>query len=375
MKYYIIAGEASGDLHGSNLMKSIKKFDPEADFRFLGGDLMKAQGGTLVRHFREMAYMGLDAIMHLRAVLKNLKNCKIDIENWRPDVVILIDYAGFNLPVAKFAHNKGFRTFYYISPKVWAWKESRVKKIKKFVDKLFVIFPFEIEYFRKFNIEVEYFGNPLSEVINEFNELKDDLCTFVKNNGLGIRPIIALVAGSRIGEIKRLLPEMITATNDKTDFQRVVAGAPSIPEEVYKTIIEGTDIRVIYGQTYNLISNSKIAIVTSGTATLETALLKTPEVVVFKTNFITYCIGKLLVDIKFFSLVNLIMGHLVVKELLQFNLGRDIKNEIDKLVNDNAYREKMLEEFNVLEQMLMHKGVSERVAQRMISLLSSKNLF
>jgi lipid-A-disaccharide synthase len=371
MKYYIVAGEASGDLHGSNLMKSIKKYDLGAEFRFMGGDLMNAQGGTLVRHFRDMAFMGLDAVMHLRLVLKNLNNCKIDIKNWGPDVVILIDFAGFNLPVAKFAHDNGIKTFYYISPKVWAWKESRVKKIKKYVDKLFVIFPFEIEYFRKFNIEVEYFGNPLSDVINEFDKQKDDLNSFIKKNGLNTKPIIALVAGSRIAEIRRLLPEMIAATKDRIDFQLVVAGAPSIPQELYKKIIHENDIRVVYGQTYNLISNSRIAIVTSGTATLETALLKTPEVVVFKTNFITYCIGKLLVDIKFFSLVNLILGHLVVKELLQFNLPQKINNEVDKLINDDVYRAKMLEEFNVLEQMVMHKEVSDRIAQKMVSLMRS----
>ncbi len=369
MKYYIIAGEASGDLHGSNLMKSLKTHDSKADFRFLGGDLMKAQGGTLVKHFREMAFMGLDAIMHLKSVLKNLSNCKKDIINWKPDVVILIDYAGFNLPVAEFAHKNRIKTFYYISPKVWAWKESRVKKLKNFVDKIFVIFPFEIEYFRKFQIEVEYFGNPLSDVIQEFNEQKEELGTFVKNNGLGIRPIIALVAGSRPGEIKRLLPEMITATKDMNDFQLVVAGAPSIPEELYKKIIGRNNIRVVYGQTYNLISNSKIAIVTSGTATLETALLKTPEVVVFKTNTITYHIGKLIVDIKFFSLVNIILGREVVKELLQFNLARDIKNELTKIINDNNYREKMLKDFDILEQMVMQKGVSDKIAQKMISLL------
>jgi lipid-A-disaccharide synthase len=373
LKYYIIAGEASGDLHGSNLMKSIKKFDPGADFRYMGGDLMTAQGGKLVKHFRDMAFMGLDAVMHLRMVLKNLKNCKNDIKSWNPDVVILIDYAGFNLPVAEFSHKNGIRTFYYISPKVWAWRESRVKKIKEFVDRLFVIFPFETEYFRKFSIEAEYFGNPLSDVINEFRMQKDDKETFIRKNRLAAKPIIALVAGSRRGEITRLLPEMIEATKELTGYQLVVAGAPSIPESIYKKIIASNNIQVVYGQTYNLISNSDVAIVTSGTATLETALLKTPEVVVFKTNMITYRIGKLFVDIKFFSLVNLIMGREVVRELLQFNLARDIKSEVDKLLNDTAYRNKMLEDYKVLEQKVMLENVSDKVGQRMVSLLQTKN--
>jgi lipid-A-disaccharide synthase len=374
MKYYIIAGEASGDLHGSNLMKAVKVHDPLAEFRFMGGDLMKAQGGILVKHFKDMAFMGLDALMHLRRVLKNLKDCKNDIKSWNPDVVILIDYAGFNLRIAGFAFKNKIKTFYYISPKVWAWKESRVKKIKKYIDKLFVIFPFEIEYFRKFGIEVEYFGNPLADVINDFNSQKEVLDIFIKKNDLSSKPIIALVAGSRKGEINRLLPEMINAVNGLNDYQFVVAGAPSIPEEVYKKITGKSEIKVVYGQTYNLISNATLAIVTSGTATLETALLKTPEVVVFKTNNITYRIGKLLVDIKFFSLVNLILGREAVRELLQFNLARDIRQEIEKLIHDVEYRKKMLGDFDVLEQMVMRHGVSDGVAQKMVSLLKNKQL-
>lgn len=369
MKYYIIAGEASGNLHGSNLMKSLKMVDPVSEFRFMGGDLMTAQGGKLVMHYRNMAYMGLDAIFHLKTVLQRMKFCKNDIISWRPDVIILIDFAGFNLPIAEFAHNKGIKTFYYISPKVWAWKESRVKKLKKFVDKIFVILPFEVGYFKKFQIDVEYHGNPLVDAIHEFQAKKSDFNTFIKNNNLDERPIIAIVAGSRFGEIKRLLPEMIKAIGDKIEYQLVIAGAPAIPLDFYKKFIAGHNIKIVFGQTYELISNSTLAIVTSGTATLETAMLKTPEVVVFKTHPITYFIGRSLVKIEFFSLVNLIMQRQVVKELLQFHLADNILKEVDKIITNDLYREKMLHDFDTIERMLGKQGVSDRIAQKMATLL------
>jgi lipid-A-disaccharide synthase len=370
MKYYLIAGEASGDLHGSNLMKSLKKADPQAEFRFWGGDLMKDHGGEPVKHIRELAYMGLDVILHLRAIFRNMKLCKNDVLSWKPDVLIFIDYPGFNLPVAEFAHNNGIRTFYYISPKVWAWKESRVKKIKQYIDQLFVIFPFEVEYFKKFGIEAQYFGNPLADAIHEFKQRKTGSIEFIKRNNLENKPIIALLAGSRKGEITSILPEMIKAVRDKDNFQYVIAGAPSIGKHMYENILQNTNIKVVYNQTYDLISNSTLAIVTSGTATLETALLKTPEVVVFKTNFPTFVVGKILVGLKYFSLVNLIMNKEVVAEFLQLNLAERIKQAIDKILNDPQYKQQMLKDFDEIERRLGIPGVSDRIAEKMISLLS-----
>jgi lipid-A-disaccharide synthase len=369
MKYYLIAGEASGDLHGSNLMKSIKKSDPEAEFRFQGGDLMVAQGGTLIKHYKDMAFMGLDAVIHLRAVFRQMKKCKADILSWKPDVVILIDYAGFNLPIAEFAHNNKIKTFYYITPKVWAWQESRVKKLKKHLDKLFVIFPFEVDYFKKFGIEAEYFGNPLVDAIHEYNSKKGSLDDFVAKNSLNVKPIIALIPGSRVGEISRLLPEMLTAIDGLDGYEFVIAGAPSISKDLYEKVCNDRKIKIVYGQTYDLMSNAKAAIVTSGTATLETAMLKCPEVVVFKTSPITYRIGMLIVNIKFFSLVNIILDRLVVKELLQFNLARDSREELDRILHNDTYRSTMLADFDKIEKLMGEPGVSDRVAARMVELI------
>ncbi len=370
MKYYIIAGEASGDLHGSNLMKSLKRIDPHAEFRFMGGDLMKEQGGTLVKHFREMAHMGLDVILHIRTVLKNMRFCKNDIAAWNPDLLILIDYWGFNSRVGLFAKSKGIKTFFYIAPKVWAWNESRVKILKQFINKLFVIFPFEVEYFKKHEIEAEYFGNPLNDSIHDFLKHKENFETFTKKNELPQKPIIALVAGSRKSEITRLLPEMMNAMKDKSGYQFVVAGAPSINKNIYEEILKSSEIKVVYGQTYNLISNATVAIVTSGTATLETALLKTPQVVVFKTGLLTYAIGRPLVKLKYFSLVNLILNKQVVLELLQFNLAGRIRHEIDKILSDSVYRNQMHADYDIIDKMLGEHGVSDRFATRMVELMT-----
>ncbi len=370
MKYYLIAGEASGDLHGSNLMKSLKKADPLAEFRFMGGDLMHEQGGILVKHFREMAHMGLDVILHIRTILKSMRFCKNDIAAWKPDVLILIDYWGFNSRIGLFAKSSSIKTFFYIAPKVWAWNESRVKTLKQFIDKLFVIFPFEVGYFKKHEIEAEYFGNPLNDSIHEFLKIKEDFETFTEKNGLSKKPIIALVAGSRKSEITRLLPEMMKAMKDKNEFQLVVAGAPSINKSVYEEILKSSDIKVVYGQTYNLISNATVAIVTSGTATLETALLKTPQVVVFKTGLLTYAVGRPLVKLKYFSLVNLILNKQVVLELLQFDLARRIRLEVDKILSDAVYRNQMLADYDIIDQMLGEHGVSDRFANKMVELLT-----
>lgn len=368
MKYYLIAGEASGDLHGSNLMKSLKKEDVNAQFRCIGGDLMEQQGsGKLLKHYRELAFMGvIDVMLNIRKIAHNLNLCKKDILDWRPDVIILIDYAGFNLQIAKFAKSRGIKVFFYIAPKVWAWQESRVKLIRKYVDKLFVIFPFEVEYFKKHGIDADYFGNPLNDSIAEFKSHKPDFQTFIEKNKLSNKPIIALLAGSRKHEIERCLPEMMEALKEFNSYQLVVAGAPSISKELYSKVIGNNNVQLVFNQTYSLLSNATCAVVTSGTATLETSLLKVPEVVVFKTGPITYVIGKALVKIRFFSLVNIISGKEVVKELLQKNLAPDIKKEIAEILSNVEYKNKMLAEFDEIEKKLGGNGVSDRLAKQMV---------
>jgi lipid-A-disaccharide synthase len=370
MKYFIIAGEASGDLHGSNLLKSIKKNDVQAEFMIIGGDLMQAQGGKLLKHYREMAFMGLvDVVMNIRTIGKNMKMCKKQISEWNPDVVILIDYAGFNLRIAEFAKANGYKVFFYIAPKVWAWQESRVKKLKAHVDKLFVIFPFEVEYFKKHGIEAEYFGNPLKDEIAEFRKKGDDYQAFINRNNLTEKPIIALLAGSRKHEVTRCLPEMLEAVKNQNNYQLVIAAASAIPESIYQEIIKSYPVTVIYNQTYNILNHAHSAVVTSGTATLETALFKVPEVVVFKTGPLTYFIGKMIVKIKFFSLVNIILDKEVVKELLQENLATDIATEMKKILNDQNYRSKMIEDYNTIDNMLGESGVSDRIANKMAEIL------
>lgn len=365
MRYYLIAGEASGDLHGSNLIKALKLTDPNAEFRFYGGDLMQAAGNGLVKHYREMAFMGFfDVLANIRTITKNLRICKKDILNFKPDALILIDYAGFNLRIAGFAHKNSVRTFFYISPKVWAWKKKRIIKLKKYIDRLFVIFPFEVEYFRRNNLDVEFYGNPLLDSMEQFNQSIGAKSDFRKENDLSLEPIIALLSGSRSHEINRCLPEMVKAASKFPGYQFVVAGAPSIPEEQYKKLLEGTGIKVVYNKTYNLLKNSYAAVVTSGTATLETALFRVPQVVIFKTGFLTYHLGKLFVRIRFFSLVNLIAEKDVVKELLQFNLAEDIELELNSILNDPSRRQEILNGYDQIIASLGGSGTSQRIAKR-----------
>jgi len=365
MRYYLIAGEASGDLHGSNLMKAIKERDPNAEFRFYGGDLMKAVGTNLVKHFREMAFMGFfDVLANIRTITRNLRICKEDILNFKPDALILIDYAGFNLRVADFAHKNSIKTFYYISPKVWAWKKSRIEKLKKYTDKLFVIFPFEVEYFKQNGLEVEFYGNPLMDSLAEFKRNNSNDEGFRKENNLDERPIIALLSGSRKHEISRCLPEMIEASKRFTEFQFVVAGAPSIQNEQYLEILQDSKVRIVYNQTYRLLENSFAAVVTSGTATLETALFRVPQVVIFKTGGLTYHIGKLIISVRFFSLVNLIAERELVKEFLQFNLARDIEAELREICMNTKRRREILDGYDQIISILGGDGTSNRIANR-----------
>ncbi len=374
MKYFLIAGEASGDLHASRLVTSIKKLDPAAEFMFIGGDLMQdAAGQSALMHFRSMNVMGFTAVIgQLFKFGRILKQAKDVLASFQPDVFIPVDYAGFNLRMAKFAKKNGIPVFYYISPKVWAWRKSRIKIIRKYVDRMFAIFPFEVDFFQQHNVKVEYEGNPLMDVLYEFRQQDAGPDGFKKENNFQGEKIIALLAGSRNQEITLCLPEMVKATANFPGYMFVVAGAPSVDPELYSNILGDSGISVVYGKTYQLLSASEAAIVTSGTATLETALLNVPEVVVYKTGKFTYGIGKLFITFRFFSLVNLILGRELVKELLQDDLAKNMSIELQCILNDTNYRSEMIEGYGKIREMLGEPGVSGRIAHRMIGLLSEE---
>ncbi|WP_336067343.1 lipid-A-disaccharide synthase [Mesoflavibacter sp. CH_XMU1404-2] len=362
MKYYIISGEASGDLHGSNLMKSLQKVDANADFRFWGGDLMQTVGGTLVKHYKELAFMGfVEVVLNLRTIAKNLSFCKKDIENYKPDVIIFIDYPGFNLRIAKWAKAKGFKTHYYISPQIWAWKEGRIKDIKRDVDQMYVILPFEKDFYeKKHNFPVHFVGHPLIDAIS--NRIQIDDSEFRKNHNLSDKPIIALLPGSRKQEITKMLSVMLSLVNDYEDYQFVIAGAPGQDYDFYKQFIKQDNVNFISNKTYDLLSLSTAALVTSGTATLETALFKVPQVVCYKGSWISYQIGKRVVNLDFISLVNLILEKEAVTELIQndFNKKR-LKKELD-LILDEYERTKFFIDYYDLEKKLGGKGASLKTA-------------
>lgn len=367
MKYYIISGEASGDLHGSNLMKNIKIQDPEADFRFWGGDLMQEQGGTLVKHYRDLAFMGFaEVIMNLGTILGNISFCKKDIQAYQPDAVILIDYPGFNLRVAEFVKSLGIKVYYYISPQIWAWKTGRVHTIKKFVDRMFVILPFEKDFYAKYEYEVDFVGHPLLDAMQNLPEMNSE--EFKAKNQLDNRKIIALLPGSRKQEIRVKLPIMLSVVKDYPDYQFIVAGAPSMEESFYKEVANGTEMNIVFAQTYDLLRNSEAALVTSGTATLETALLNTPEVVCYKGSRISYEIGKRVVKhIQYISLVNLIMDKEVVKELIQQDLNyTNLKKELDLILN-SPKRQEILSDYAELRQKLGGPGASARTAEMIVT--------
>ncbi len=367
MKYYIIAGEASGDLHASNLMKEIKLLDKQADFRAWGGDLMQNEGAELTKHYRDLAFMGfIEVIQNLGTIRKNFKLCKTDLLDYKPDILILVDYPGFNLRIAEFAHKHNIKTYYYISPKIWAWKKSRAWKIKKYIDKLFVIFPFETDFYKQYDYKVHYVGNPLVDEITRKKQSLPDKEQFLKTNKLDARPIIALLAGSRKQEIKLILPEMLKMLDKYADYQFVIAGAPSFTYDNYKDYIENKDVKVIFNQTYDLLKHSYAAIVTSGTATLETAVFNVPQVVVYKMLQLQYDIGKYFIKVKFFSLVNIIMDNEIVKELLQNDLEHKISHELDRILNDDNYRQTMLNNYEQLQERLGKPGASKRTAMQIV---------
>jgi lipid-A-disaccharide synthase len=364
MKYYLVAGEASGDLHGANLMKELKKRDPKAEFRYYGGDLMQAEGGTLVKHFADMAFMGFfEVVANLRTILKNLAACKADIAQYQPDVLVLIDFPGFNLKIAAFAKQQGLPVYYYISPKVWAWNQKRVLKIKRVVDHLFCILPFEVDFYKTWGMDVDYVGNPLLDAVAAFTPDAE----FLQKNNLTDKKIIALLPGSRKQEINYLLPDMLAVADKYPDHQFVIAGAPSFAADYYDQYLQGRQIPVLFNATYDILSNAHAAVVASGTATLETALFNVPQVVVYKGNPISIGIARAVVKIKHISLVNLIMDSGVVKELIQQDCTPEtISQEIDLILNDSTYRQTMLTNYDKLDQKMGQPGASAKTAELIV---------
>lgn len=377
MKYYLIAGEASGDLHGANLMKGLLKSDPDAQFRFWGGDKMAAVGGeqNLARHYKTTSFFGIaEVVLNLRTILRQLKECKNDVREFAPDVLILIDYPGFNFKMAKFAHGIGITTFYYISPKVWAWKESRVRLIRKYVDRLFIIFPFEIEYFRRKGIDAIFEGNPLVDSVAQRKAALPSREEFLRQNDIpDDKPLVALLAGSRKGEIRNSLPFMVDLSRRFPGHRFVVAGVPWLEKSLYDTALAGSDVMYVCDQTYPLLSFADAAVVTSGTATLETALIGTPEFICYKTDGLTYRAGRLLLKIRFISLVNLVMDREVVRELIQGDMNmRNAEAELKAILPGGEKHDRMMADYAELRRTIGGDGASDRFAARMVELLKEK---
>ena len=378
MKYYFVVGEASGDLHASNLMKAIKQRDAEAEFRFFGGDNMKAVGGTMVKHYKELAYMGfIPVMMHLRTILGNMKMCKNDIVGWKPDVLILVDYPGFNLDIAKFIHAKtNIPVYYYIAPKIWAWKEYRIKNIKRDVDKLFSILPFEVDFFeKKHNYQIQYVGNPTLDEVEKFkSEHNENFAGFTTRTHLEGKPIIALLSGSRKQEIADNLPLMVEAVRPLMDrYQVVVAGAPSIDMALYDKYLSGTGVKVVPNETYSLLMQAEAALVTSGTATLETALFGVPQVVCYYLPFgkVYSFLRRFFLKIPYVSLVNLVLGREGVKELIADGMTVEAaRAELLKVLNGGEARDEMLASYAELKQKLGETGAPEHAAKLIIESLS-----
>ncbi|MCM0365099.1 MULTISPECIES: lipid-A-disaccharide synthase [Bacteroides] len=375
MKYYLIVGEASGDLHASHLMAALKEEDPRAEFRFFGGDMMAAVGGTMVKHYKELAYMGfIPVLLHLRTIFANMKRCKEDIVAWAPDVVILVDYPGFNLDIAKFVHAKTkIPVYYYISPKIWAWKEYRIKNIRRDVDELFSILPFEVEFFEGHQYPIHYVGNPTVDEVTAFKATNPEtFADFISDNELADKPIIALLAGSRKQEIKDNLPDMIRAASAFPDYQLVLAAAPGISPEYYAEFVKGTNLQVIFGRTYRLLQQADVALVTSGTATLETALFRVPQVVCYHTPVgkLVSFLRKHILKVKFISLVNLIAGREVVRELVADTMTvENMRNELKRLLFQEDYRRKMLDGYEEMARLLGPVGAPRHAAREMVKLL------
>ncbi len=372
MRYYIIAGEASGDLHGSNLIKGLLRHDPNTEIRFWGGDMMAAAGGEMVRNYKDNAVMGIvEVVSRLGSILGNMSFCKQDILQWKPDAVILIDYPGFNLKIAKFTHSHGIKTFYYIPPKVWARGKGRIKQLRKYIDKTFIIFPFEIEFFRKHEVDFEYFGNPLCDSIAAAPSIALAQSEFLAKHGMEDdgRECIALLAGSRKMEVNYLLPRMVEtikilkASHPELNFRYILAAAPSIDQSLYDKYIAGEDIEIVRGDTYGVLSHSRAAIISSGTASLEAAIIGTPQVVCYGMHPITHAIAKLVVKLDTFSLANLILGRHIFRELIQdVCTPQNIADEVIRLSEEGPYRQKMKDDYGAMLKLLGEKDCAERCA-------------
>lgn len=368
MKYYVIAGERSGDLHASNLMKAIKQDDPQAEFRFWGGDEMQKVGGTMVKHYRETAFMGFVSVLkNLRKIRGFIKQCKQDVLSYKPDVVVLVDYAGFNLRIAKFAKKQGFPTFFYISPKVWAWNTKRAYGIKANIDRMFVIFPFEREFYQQFDYEVDYVGNPLLDAIANFTPNPD----FRAKHGLDDRPIVALLPGSRKQEVKKMLPVMLGNPAAFPEHQFIVAGVNNLPEEMYAEAKAHPQVKIVYEDTYNLLTQAEAAVVTSGTATLETGLFQVPQVVVYKTSTVSYAIAKKLIKVAYISLVNLVANKEAVKELIQKDCNAEnVTAELQLIVEGGHKRPQIMQDYADLKELMGETGASARAGKLMVKYLN-----
>ncbi len=370
MKYYLVAGEKSGDLHASNLMKELKLLDNQADFRFFGGDKMQEVGGQRFRHYKDAAIIGfVEVVMKMRTVKENIRTTQEDIANYNPDVLILIDYGGFNMRMAKFAHEKGIKIYYYITPKVWAWNQKRAWKIKAYVDKAFCILPFEKEFFERYDFNVDYVGNPVLDVVGDFVP-DEDFRT--KNNLHPSKPLLAVLPGSRRNEIKNMLPTMLEVFDKYPQYHPVIAGVNQFSPEFYAQFIGDRDIKVLYEETFDILNLSEMAIVTSGTATLETGLFNVPQVVCYAGNRLSYEIAKRLVKIKYISLVNLICDKPVIKEFIQVDFTKqNLENEMNNIANDEAYREQIQSDYTHMKQLLGGEGASRKTARLMVDYLAS----
>jgi lipid-A-disaccharide synthase len=375
MKYFIVAGEQSGDLHGSNLVRELFASDRNADIVCWGGDLMESAGARLLKHYRDTAFMGFVVVLkNLRKIFNNIKLCRQQITDFKPDVIILIDYPGFNLRIAEFAHEKNYKVFYYISPKFWAWNEGRVEKVKKYVDRMYIIFPFETSFYKKYGIDVEYRGNPLVDETERRLALMKDQHEIRKELSLDERPVVALLAGSRKHEVDAILPQMCKVVKDFPGYQFVLAGVKNLPEDLYLKIIGNEKVKLVKDKTYEILKISEAALVTSGTATLETALLNVPQVVCYKGDFFSMLIAIIVIKVRYISLVNLIMDSEVVKEILGYSLNKkNLISNLKPILEGGDQRQRMLDDYSKLKQVLGPAGASSRVARDMVSTLIKYN--
>ena len=374
MKYYIISGEASGDLHGSNLIKELKTLDNNCEFRAWGGDLMQKQGAKIVKHYRDLAFMGFaEVVKNLSTIKKNMKFCVADVKKYNPDVLILVDYPGFNLRIAKKLYGSGIKIFYYISPTIWAWHKSRIKTIRKYIDKMFVILPFEKEFYKQLGYNVDYVGSPVKDAVCKYIDSKKDytLQNFISDNNLSENKKIAILPGSRKQEIEKILPVMLNTIKNFNNLEFIIAAAPSFNKDYFLQNFNIPDnVKILHDKTYDILRFADSALVASGTATLETALFDTPQVVCYKTSGLTYFIAKNLVNIKYISLVNLIMDKSVIKELIQNNLTTEtLSTELNNLINNNNYRNNIFADYNELNKKIGEKGSSKRLAELIIKYL------